>query len=205
MTTALETVVGQLEPGEQRRMVEQVVDIIRRTPLRRPTTPSGAPMRVRVTAAGKLGWIGDRSGYRYAPHDISGAPWPKLPAAWRSTASRFAPDVTPGQWDSAIVNWYDADAALGWHQDKSEADLTLPIVTISLGDSASWAVREHVDNAKASRVQIDSGAVTLLAGPTRDYEHTIERIIPAPMLRMLCGMEKPGRLSITIRVAGERA
>jgi alkylated DNA repair protein (DNA oxidative demethylase) len=118
-----------------------------------------------------------------------------MPQAWLELANEIGGDLP---WDSAIINWYDENASLGWHQDLNEADLSQPIVTISLGDACSWAIRED-KGAPISRIRLESGAVTLLAGPTRGYFHTVERIIPAPLFSPL---QEPGRISVTIRVAG---
>ena len=152
-------------------------------------------MRVRVTSAGTLGWGGDGGSYTYAPRDPHGNPWPPIPDLWREVADRVA---GPQPWDCAIVNWYDSDASLGWHRDLGERDRSKPIVTISLGDAAAWAVRLDED-APISRARLESGAVTLLAGRTRMALHTIERVIAAPMFSPL---RRPGRVSITLRVAG---
>lgn len=198
MITAAQTVVARLEPHVQSKIVEQVRAVLREAPLVRPTTPGGAPMRVRVSAAGQLGWVGDGA-YRYSPTQADGRPWPTIPVLWRVIADNAAGHHP---WDSAIVNWYDPDAALGWHRDLAEADRSYPIVTISLGDAASWAVaaaRGHgVD--MTSRTRLESGDVTLLAGESRLYWHTIERTIPAPLFSPL-GTTR-GRISITLRVAG---
>ena len=196
MNLAQSTVSASLNPAEQRELVASVRDVIRESPLVRPRTPNGLAMRVRVTSAGRLGWVGDGA-YRYTDRDSRGKPWPAMPDSWRETADRVA---GPHPWDSAIVNWYDPDASLGWHRDQSEVDRTLPIVTISLGDSCSWAVRLDEDSP-ISRTRLETGDVTLLAGPTRMALHTVERIIAAPLFSPLGGTR--GRISITIRVAGD--
>lgn len=218
MIHARDTVVEHLKPHVQARLVEEVRGVLRGAPLVRPSTPGGAPMRVQVSAAGELGWIGDGA-YRYDPHQRDGRPWPPIPALWTAIASRVA---GRHPWDSAIVNWYDSGAALGWHRDLAEADHTLPIVTISLGDAASWAIApefshgqilrkrttdmrtgetHEVEAPHISRVRLESGDVTLLAGESRLYWHAIERIIAAPLFSPLA---HPGRVSITLRVAGAR-
>lgn len=171
---------------------------MRQSPLVRSVTPNGMDMRVRVSAAGKLGWVGDGE-YRYDCLDSRGNPWPAMPKRWSDLA-----DVVAGRhdWDSAIINWYDEEASLGWHQDKSEVDLSLPIVTISLGDAASRSIRsDEYDSSESSvsRTKIGSGAVTLLAGRTRSWFHSIERLIAEPLMSPL---RVRGRISITIRVAG---
>jgi alkylated DNA repair protein (DNA oxidative demethylase) len=194
---AEDTIAKRLDMETQRALVEEVRAVLERSPLVRPKTPNGMPMRVRVSAAGKLGWVGDGE-YRYDPRDSWGNPWPPMPARWLEIANEVAGEHP---WDSAIINWYDPDASLGWHQDRSEKNRTLPIVTISLGDAASWAIRkdEGFKMTKPSRAKIGSGDVTLLAGPTRGHHHSIERVIPEPLLSPLTVR---GRISITIRVAG---
>lgn len=194
MNTARATLVNSLSLATQRELVAKVREVCRLSPLVRPHTPGGKPMRVRVTAAGELGWVGDGA-YRYDATDSRGRPWPAMPELWRRIANDAAGEHP---WDSAIVNWYAADAALGWHRDQAERDTGLPIVTISLGDAASWAVRPSED-APISRWTIQSGDVTLLKGPTRGYLHSIERIIAEPLLSPL---PRRGRISITLRVAG---
>lgn len=175
-------------------MVAQARGVIRAAPLVRPRTPNGMDMRVRVTAAGEYGWVGDGA-YRYDDRQRDGRPWPSIPGLWVDVADEVA---GKHEWDSAILNWYEVDASLGWHRDLAERSHSFPIVTISLGDAASWAIRANEDG-KVSRTRLESGDVTLLAGPSRLYLHTIERIIEAPLLSPL---DKPGRVSITLRVAG---
>lgn len=199
MTTSrpvLSTVRGRLDYGIQREMVCQTRRLLRDAPLVRPETPSGMPMRVKVSAAGTLGWTGSRDGYRYSKTQRSGHPWPGIPEQWTNLASRFG-GAHP--WDSCIINWYEPGASLGWHQDLSEHDRSYPIVTVSLGDSCSWAVKPSVDG-HASRCVLDSGQVTVLQGESRSWYHTVERIIPSPILSPLGATR--GRVSLTFRVAG---
>jgi len=191
---AEDTIVSYVNASVQDFLVEDVRIVLKQSPLVRPQTTGGMPMRVRVSAAGRLGWVGDGE-YRYDPVDSRGNAWPSMPLRWAHIADEAA-GVHP--WDSAIINWYDEDASLGWHQDKGEQDQSLPIVTISLGDAASWAIRRDADSP-ITRTKLGSGAVTLLAGETRGHYHTIERIIPEPLFSPL---KTRGRISITIRVAG---
>jgi alkylated DNA repair protein (DNA oxidative demethylase) len=190
-----DTIVAEIAIGDQEAIIQEVRAVLREAPLVRPTTPNGTPMRVRVSAAGELGWVGDGA-YRYDAAQRDGRPWPPIPQRWIGIAEQVAGRHA---WDSAIVNWYEPDAALGWHRDQAEADRSFPIVTLSLGDACSWAVREDKD-ARVSRCRLESGHVTLLAGPTRHYLHAVERIIPTPLFSPL-GTTR-GRISITLRVAG---
>lgn len=191
---ARDTVVDQLDNATQLRLAAQARDVVRQSPLVRPRTPNGMEMRIMVSAAGALGWVGDGA-YRYDPVDSRGKPWPALPEEWAAVADRVA---GRHPWDSAIINWYPPGSSLGWHRDIHEADRTLPIVTISLGDACSWAIRAD-EESPVCRCRLETGHVTLLAGEKRLWLHTVERVIRSPMFSPLGG---PGRLSITIRVAG---
>jgi alkylated DNA repair protein (DNA oxidative demethylase) len=101
-------------------------------------------------------------------------------------------------WDCAIINWYEPGASLGWHRDLAERNYELPIVTISLGDECSWAIRMD-EGSPVHRCRLPSGSVTVLEGQTRLALHTVERIIPSPLLSPLGATR--GRVSITLRVA----
>ena len=177
---------------EQRLWIDDTRAVIAKAPLRRPCTPGGKPMRVRVSAAGDLGWTADGE-YRYDARQKNGNPWPKIPVRWMKKATEIAGDHP---WDSAIINWYEEGASLGLHVDKNERDLTRPIVTFSFGDTCSWAVQY---DGKMHRQRLDSGAITLLGERFRMCPHAVERIIPAPLLSPL---RARGRVSVTMRVAG---
>jgi DNA oxidative demethylase len=52
---------------------------------------SGRPFSVAMTNLGPLGWVSDRSGYRYQEsHPDTGAPWPAMPQMilelWRAVS-----------------------------------------------------------------------------------------------------------------------
>jgi len=192
---AADTVVSKLEFAVQQELLEQTRKVVQKAPLVRPRTPNGMPMRVRVSAAGALGWVGDGA-YRYDPAQRSKKPWPPIPELWKKIADDCAGESY--HWDSAIINWYEEGASLGWHQDVSEKDTSLPIVTISIGDACSWAIRKEKESP-VSRCRLESGDITLLAGNSRMYFHTVERIIPTPLFSPL---KTRGRISITLRIAG---
>jgi len=193
MITAADTIVMRLDRTTQLRLLEQVDDVIAAAPLFKPIARGGLPMSVEITGAGALGWIADGRSYRYTRTQADGRPWPPMPREWieiyqRAARVRFEPD-------SAIINRYRAGAKLGRHADRSERDTSLPIVTISLGDPGRWAIWT---DGNASRCVLQSGDVTLLAGPTRDLEHAIEGIDADPMFSLTPGL----RTSVTMRCAG---
>lgn len=198
MITAQQTVKRSLDLETQQRLIEQVREVKAISPLRSLRTPGGGKMSVKVTAAGRLGWVSDEKGYRYVDRDpLTGQPWPHMPFEWIEIASSVAGEQP---WDSAIVNWYSPEANLGMHQDLDEADLSRPVVVVSLGDSGRWVLRQG-EGGELTSCSLLSGDVTVLEGPTRLWAHGITRIIPQPLLSPLGAIR--GRISITIRVAGE--
>src|ERR1700761_5963871 len=78
----LRIVPGYLDREAQDRVLAAVREVVAKAPLYTPRMPrSGQPMSVRMTNCGPLGWMTDERGYRYeAPHPVTGARWPSIPA-----------------------------------------------------------------------------------------------------------------------------
>ena len=68
-----------LSPVKQRQILEDIRTIVTKAPLLEPVTPSGKKMSVRMTSAGRLGWVTDSSGYRYEANHPYGTNWPPIP------------------------------------------------------------------------------------------------------------------------------
>src|SRR5580658_901702 len=64
-------------------LVEEVGRIAQAAPFRHLVTPGGYTMSVAMTNCGRVGWVSDRTGYRYEGVDRdTGAPWPAMPPAF---------------------------------------------------------------------------------------------------------------------------
>jgi len=62
--------------------------IAAQAPFRHMTTQRGAMMSVGMTNCGEMGWLSDRSGYRYDRIDPeTGRPWPAMPKCFRALAT----------------------------------------------------------------------------------------------------------------------
>src|SRR6266404_6221048 len=112
-----------------------------RAPCRRMSAPGGFEMSVAMTNCGMAGWVTDRRGYRYDRRDpASGLPWPPMPAVFHDLAAAAAAEAGfPGFWpDACLVNRYEPGARLSLHQDKDEATLEQPVVSVSLGLPATF-------------------------------------------------------------------
>lgn len=160
----------------ERELLAGVERVARRAPFRHMETPGGFRMSVAMTNCGALGWVSDRSGYRYDPHDPEDArAWPAMPSAFEQLAADaaaaagfagFAPDA-------CLVNRYAPGAKLSLHQDKNERDFGEPIVSVSLGLPAVFLFGGARRNQRAERVPLVHGDVVVWGGPARLHYHGV--------------------------------
>jgi DNA oxidative demethylase len=145
-------------------------------PFRHMQTPGGKFTAAKMSNCGAFGWISDAKGYRYSPLDPqTGLPWPVLPAAFFDVAKSAVRacglgDFTP---DACLINYYQAKAAMGQHQDRDEADLTQPIVSVSLGDSAVFLLGGASRKAPTQKISLNHGDVLVLSGAARRAFHGV--------------------------------
>lgn len=192
---------GYLDAAAQAEILEAVRGVAAAAPFVRPVTPWGKPMRVQMTSAGAVGWVTDRRGYRYEPtHPETGAAWPAIPepilAVWRAVAEIA---VEP---DSCLINHYGEGARMGLHQDKDEADFRAPVVSISLGDPATFRVGGLTRDAPTSSFRLESGDVLVMGGAARLAFHGVDRIkFGAHPFLLGDPLFGGGRLNLTLRRA----
>jgi alkylated DNA repair protein (DNA oxidative demethylase) len=166
-----------------------------RAPFRIMTTPGGLPMSAAMTNCGPLGWISDRSGYRYSPTDPqTNLPWPAMPHAFldlAASAARLAgfPNFIP---DACLINRYAPGAKMSLHQDKDEHDFSQPIVSVSLGLPAVFLFGGFARSETPARIPLHHGDVVVWGGPARLRYHGVLPIKP--------GLH-PFRFNLTLRSA----
>ncbi len=186
---------GLIQCAEQTAMLEELRDLAKSAPFTRYQTPSGQ-MSVRMTGAGAKSWFADAGGYRYEPRQPDGRGWPEIPpsvlAVWQQVADAAQ------QPDSCLVNFYGEDAKMGMHQDKDEACLDWPVVSISLGDEALFRVGQTTRRGPTQSIWLQSGDVAVLRGEARLAYHGIDRIKFGSSTLLPDG----GRINVTLRVAG---
>jgi alkylated DNA repair protein (DNA oxidative demethylase) len=157
-------------------VLRAIRQVAAQAPFRQMLTPGGYKMSVAITSCGARGWVTDRLGYRYSPHDpLSGIPWPPMPdgladiahcAALNAGFSAFHPD-------SCLINRYQTGAKMSLHQDKDEHDLTQPIVSVSLGTEAVFLFGGLARSDKTQRITLRHGDVVVWGGPDRLRFHGI--------------------------------
>lgn len=189
---------GLLDGAAQARLMAHVEAIWAAAPPVRPVTRWGKPLSVAMTSAGALGWTSDRRGYRYEPCQPDGRAWPPLPAMLLDLWRRLAPDAAAP--DSCLVNLYRDGARMGMHQDRDEADLAQPVVSISLGDDALLRIGNLDRGGRTESLWLRSGDVVVMGGDARLRHHGIDRTRPGSAALVPGG----GRVNLTLRVAGPR-
>jgi alkylated DNA repair protein (DNA oxidative demethylase) len=151
-------------------------DVVARAPFRHMQTPGGFRMSVAMTNCGLLGWVTDRSGYRYDPADPeTGRPWPPMPEAFRRLAEDAAArgGFTGFAPDACLINRYQPGARLSLHQDRNEKDFGQPIVSVSLGLPAVFLLGGLERTEKPRRVALTHGDVMVWGGPARLRFHGV--------------------------------
>jgi DNA alkylation damage repair protein AlkB len=157
-------------------------------------------MRVRMLCLGRH-WNGRT--YRYEPSrsDFDNLPAPPLPATFAALAGEIAAAAGMQlEADLCILNYYDADGRMGLHQDKDESERSLaaglPVVSISVGDSAKFLFGGVRRRDPVETVLLESGDAFVFGGPARLRYHGVTKIVPGTAPPEL---EMSGRFNLTFR------
>ena len=185
----------------QRALVEQCRALVDgAVPAYVPVVRGGGRMHVRMLCLGRH-WNGKTYSYEPTRSDFDGLPAPPLPDNLRSlaTAAAGSTGMTLDA-DLCILNYCDAEGRMGLHQDKDESERSLaaglPVVSISLGDSAKFLFGGVRRRDPVEAVMLESGDAFVFGGPARLRYHGVTRIMPGTAPREL-GIE--GRFNLTFR------
>jgi len=165
---------------EEAQILHDLDDVLVQAPPRHMLTPGGLRMSVAMSNCGRLGWVSDRSGYRYQQSDPeSGRPWPPLPASFMRLARRAASragydDFEP---DACLLSVYAPGARLSLHQDKDERDVAgHPLVSLSLGLPAVFQLGGLARGDKAIKVPLSHGDALVWGGASRLRYHGVATV-----------------------------
>lgn len=185
---------GFLDRPAQEAMLADVLGVMDAAPPFHPVTRWGKAMSVAMTSAGRFGWFSDRRGYRYEARHPSGVPWPPIPDSVLAVWEAVAPGARAPE--CCLVNRYRTGARMGLHQDRDEADLSQPVVSISLGDEALFRVGSVERGGPTESVWLRSGDVAVIGGAARLVHHGIDRVREGSSDLVPGG----GRINLTLRV-----
>lgn len=179
---------------EQETLLAEIRRVVAAAPLFSPMTPYGRPMSVQMTSAGLFGWWSDARGYRYIETHPNGAEWPPIPdTAMRVWDAVAGTEKTP---ECCLVNLYRNAARMGLHQDRDEADLKQPVVSISLGDDGMFRIGNTTRGGSTESIWLRSGDVVVMGGDARLVYHGIDKTRVGSSTLLTGG----GRINLTLRV-----
>lgn len=186
---------GYLDRAAQEALRDALREVVAAAPLFQPRMPrTGKPFSVRMTNCGPLGWVSDEAGYRYQPtHPATGKPWPAMPPRLLEAWAELAPGAPPPE--ACLINFYDSSARMGLHQDRDEAELSAPVVSLSLGDAALFRIGGLTRGAPTRSFRLASGDAMILGGPARLAFHGVDRIVAGSSTLLAAG----GRINLTMR------
>ncbi|MFL9922747.1 DNA oxidative demethylase AlkB [Herbaspirillum lusitanum] len=168
-----------IDEAEAGALMQAIHGVLQQAPLRHMQTPGGYRMSVAMSNCGELGWVTDRSGYRYQGSDpVSGQAWPAMPEVFRALAVRAAAAAGFAGFmpDACLINRYEAGARMALHQDKDEQDMRQPIVSVSLGLPATFLFGGMQRAGRPLRMRLESGDVVVWGGPARLRFHGVDTL-----------------------------
>ena len=193
-----------LTTGQQRWITERFDEWVRGPVPIRAAKVRGHEMSVRTVC---LGWHWQPYQYTREASHVNGRrvlPFPGwMVRLGRLALAAAADDPRAGEGyapDAALVNFYDAGARMGMHQDKDER-VDAPVVSLSVGDSCTFRFGNTSDRGRPSEdVLLASGDLFVFGGPARFAYHGVTKIHPGTAPAG-CGLSE-GRVNITMRVTG---
>ena len=180
-----------------------ISSIISQAPLLQPKIPHfNIPFRVMITNAGEWGWYSDKKGYRYIRlHPETKKKWPSIDKnlikLWHKyTKCNYPPN-------SCLINLYkNKNSKLGLHQDRDENDFTYPVLSLSLGNTATLLAGSKKNNLQ--KFTVKSGSIYTLSGETRMFYHSIQEVEEGTSdlfhKSLISNFPANSRVSITLRV-----
>ncbi|KAJ1656021.1 hypothetical protein IWQ61_004334 [Dispira simplex] len=81
------------------------------------------------------------------------------------------------QAEAGVINFYQNRDSLMGHQDRSERNMTAPLVSVSLGNTAIFVIGEATKDVPPLAIYLRSGDIVCMCGPRRRAFHGVPRIL----------------------------
>lgn len=195
---------GWLTPEQQRWLVARVHEWAAGPVPLHSALVRGHPMSVRTVC---LGWHWRPYEYSRVASDVNGRRVLEFPD-WLGRLGRQAVAAATGdpragehyRPDTALVNFYDANARMGMHQDKEER-VGDPVVSLSIGDTCKFRFGNPENRGRPYQdLDLASGDLFVFGGASRWAFHGVPKIYPGTASAD-CGLAS-GRINITLRATG---
>lgn len=165
-----------------------------------PVVRGGAYMHIKMVCLGRH-WNAKTYKYEPARSDYDGLPVQELPEDLKNLAGRVAVEAGMAiEPDICLINCYPEAGRLGLHQDKDERPETIeagvPVVSISLGDSAKFMIGGTRRKDPVKRIILESGDAIVMGGPSRLRYHGVSGILTGSAPDAL---DVQGRYNLTFR------
>jgi DNA alkylation damage repair protein AlkB len=192
---------GHLGLEQQQALIQRCRELgNKRAGFYTPEVRGGAYMRIQMVCLGRH-WNPKSYKYETTRSDYDGLPVQELPADLRELACQAAREagmqIEP---DVCLINYYGEAGRLGLHQDKDERPETIesgiPVVSLSLGDSAKFRIGGLKRKDPFKTVLLDSGDALIMGGPSRLRFHGVSGILAGTAPAEL-GIH--GRFNLTFR------
>jgi alkylated DNA repair protein alkB family protein 1 len=135
-------------------------------------------------------------------------PFPEDLAKWSSDLS-LAAGFGEFHAEAGIVNFYQPGDTLTGHVDRSELNMTVPLISLSLGASCIFLLGGAERNDPVLPILLRSGDILVLSGPSRAFYHGVPRILSSHHMetkdedtdetRLALKLLNDGRININIR------
>ena len=192
---------SHLTVAEQQALMQRCIEIGNQPAgFYTPAVRGGAYMRIKMVCLGRH-WNAKTYTYESVRSDYDGRPVQELPADLKQLAARAASSAgMHAEPDICILNFYGAEGRLGLHRDKDERPKTIetgvPIVSISIGDSATFLIGGLKRKDEVQTVLLESGDAIVMGGPSRLRYHGVSGILAGTAPSEL---DMQGRYNLTFR------
>lgn len=120
-------------------------------------------------------WYGDQGcDYSYSGLSLKRHDWTQALSLLRQRLQAF----TGAQFNSVLANYYrHGQDSVGWHSDDEPELGSQPVIaSLSFGASRRFQLRHKYNRQQSYSLDLDSGSLLLMAGPTQHYwQHQISK------------------------------
>ncbi|KAA9392915.1 alpha-ketoglutarate-dependent dioxygenase AlkB [Kocuria coralli] len=199
-------VPGWLSPEEQLNLVRRCRGWVQGSrSLQNRTLPGGGVMSVKSTVLGRT-WAEPWHGQDHEADASDPLPGDLLELGQRGVASAYgqdSPEAASFMPTTALINFYDAHAHMGMHQDLDETGPD-PIVSVSLGDTCVFRFGNSEHRGPPYHdVELHSGDLFVFGRSSRWAFHGVPGVQTGSGDPGL-GLRHGGRLNITVRSLRDR-
>ncbi|EEB05868.1 alkB protein [Schizosaccharomyces japonicus yFS275] len=147
-----------------------------------PPTGSSKPVTVKNLMEKKLRWITFGEQYNWTtrvyPDPATAPPFPEKLGHLTEELVHKATEFKDWKAEAAIVNFYSPRDTLSGHVDDAEDDLTLPLLSMSIGLDCIYLLGTETRKDVPKAIRLHSGDAVIMTGLSRKAYHAVPKIIP---------------------------